>query len=1183
MGPAKSTMKEQLDAAAQRLLAHLQEHGSLGNGRARDLLGMDEAGYVALRDGLVARGLVAKGRGRGGSISLVAGGQEAAKPQSQQAPEPKAYKPLGRKPKGSVAQGQEAQGLQATGPQANGQAASKPVSQKAKKPVSPETIEPLAEKPKARKASTPAIDKYYTSVQKIKDWGGSGKETAIRSAFYTLLNHYSEKKDLILITELSVEGRLGKKVTPDGTLKNALRLDYGHWESKDEADDIDEEIEKKFKKGYPDRNILFEDSQTAVLIQEGREVMRISFKDPEKLDAILNAFVNHKHPEARKFEEALAQFKTDIPQILETLRDRIELARGQNEKFKAAADTFWTLCKHEINPEITEADIREMLIQHILTADIFNKIFDEPDFHRQNNIARELEELLATLFTYGERKNLLATLEHYYEAINAAAASIKDHHEKQQFLKILYENFYKVYNPKAADRLGVVYTPNEIVRFMIRSTDQLLHRHFGKTLSSRNVEILDPATGTGTFLTDIIDHLPKQDLDYKYKNEIHANEVAILPYYVANLNIEFTFKQKMGYYAEFPNLCFVDTLDNTGALQFGGKQDSLFGVSSENSTRIKRQNERKISVIIGNPPYNANQQNENENNKNRAYPLIDKRIKDTYAKRSRASNKANVYDMYTRFYRWAMDRIDRNGIIAFVTNRSFLEGKALDGFRAVVRDDFAHCYVIDTHSDVRDNPRIAGTSHNVFGIQTGVAVCFLVRQEQKSGPCRIHYTELSDELRKEEKLDWFRSAEDLSHVAFREITPDAKETWLEQAHDGSGDTVPLIDKEDRGALTSQTIFSNYALGVNTNRDEWVFDFNDRDLLSRMKYFTRTYNDLVQANDRSYPDVIKWSSSLKDNHGRGVQGQFAEAHLRRTMYRPYVRLWHYTEKLFNHRLTENHYEFYGSQLDRDNPTITFITGTAKPFSVLAVSSLFDMNFVSPAAGGTYGMPLMRYGKDGASSANLTDWGLDQFRTHYGDSGITKEQVFHYVYAVLHDPVYREKYALNLKREFPRIPFYPDFHRWAAWGKELMDLHIGYETAVPYPLELVNSQSKAEAKKKKATLLDSLAEPEPLYQREYAPKVKLKADKAAGIIELDELTLLKGVPPEAWHYKLGNRSALEWVLDQYKEKKPSDPTIASTFNTYRFADHKAHVIDLLKRVCTVSVRTVEVVRGMEGAEQ
>jgi predicted helicase len=1163
----------------QHLLDLLKQHDSLGNGKARELLGWDEALYEQVKGSLVAAGQVALGRGRGGSISFVAAGQEANKPIGPQAKRPASQE--APKPNGQEAQAKGSAAQRPLSPKAT-----KPLSQEAPKPSasakatadakSPKAPEPEAHKPEARKASTPSIDKYYTSVQRIRDYGGSGKETAIRSAFYTLLNHYAEKKDLILITELSVEGKLGRKVTPDGTLKNALRLDYGYWESKDEADDINEEIEKKFKKGYPDRNILFEDSQTAVLIQEGREVMRVQFKDPDRLDAILNAFVNHKHPEARKFEEALTQFKADIPQIVETLRDRIERARVEKPDFTAAANTFLTLCKAEINPDITEADIREMMIQHILTADLFNKIFDEPDFHQHNNIGQQLEQLIGKLFTYGERKNLLATLEHYYEVINAAAAGIKDHHEKQQFLKVLYENFYKVYNPKAADRLGVVYTPNEIVRFMIRSTDQLLHRHFGKTLSSKNVEILDPATGTGTFLTDLIDHLPKQDLDYKYKNEIHANEVAILPYYVANLNIEYTFKQKMGYYAEFPNLCFVDTLDNTGALQYSGKQEDMFGLNSVNAERIKRQNSKKISVIIGNPPYNANQQSENDNNKNRTYAVIDKRIKDTYIKHSTAQ-KTKVYDMYARFYRWAMDRVERNGIIAFITNRSFIDSRTFDGFRKCVQDEFAHCYIIDTHSDVRSNPKIAGTTHNVFGIQTGVAVCIMVRKEENTGPCRISYFELSDELRKEEKLDWFRSQEELAMIAFTEIEPDKRAEWINQAT-GDWDVLPGMDQ----------IFELEAPGVNTARDEWVFDLSRKALSDRIQYLIGKYNDHVRSGASDFPELFKWSASLKDHLAKRKPIEaFSATKLVPFQYRPFLSCFYYSEKMLSDRLTGNHYAQFGKTLT--NPNRQIVTNAAgggqKAFTAFASAIPVPFQF--------YGDPTQCfaeavYAADGTRHDNLTDWGLAQFTTHYGPTPalpngegapITKEAVFHYVYAVLHDPVYREKYALNLKREFPRIPFYTDFWQWSHWGKQLMDLHIGYESAEPYPLELVSSEKKSEQKKKKATLLDHLAEPEPLYQREYKVKVKLKADKEAGIIELDELTLLKGIPPEAWQYKLGNRSALEWVLDQYKEKKPSDPTIAEKFNTYRFADHKEKVIDLLKRVTTVSVETAGVVRRME----
>ena len=316
----------------------------------------------------------------------------------------------------------------------------------------------------------------------------------------------------------------------------------------------------------------------------------------------------------------------------------------ENKTYVEARDKFLEHCKQDINPDFTPDDVREMMIQHILTEEIFNAVFDETQFHRENNIALELDKVIDTFFIGDTRRNTLDSIRHYYNVISNAARNIPDHHEKQKFLKVIYENFYKTYNPKAADRLGVVYTPNEIVNFMIESTDYLLQKHFGKTLADKNVEILDPATGTGTFICDIIDYIPKQYLPYKYKNEIHANEVAILPYYVANLNIEYTYKQRMGHYEEFPNLCFVDTLDNTGALKYAGQQHQLFGFSSENTSRIKRQNEKKISVIIGNPPYNANQKNENENNKNREYPNIDERIKNTFMKNSTAQ-KTKVYDM----------------------------------------------------------------------------------------------------------------------------------------------------------------------------------------------------------------------------------------------------------------------------------------------------------------------------------------------------------------------------------------------------------------------------------------------------------------------------------------------------------------------------------------------------------
>lgn len=1023
------------------------------------------------------------------------------------------------------------------------------------------------------------INQYYSNLDKAVQFGKSMNETTIRSYFWMLLNEYAHKHHYEMVTEVACRGTKGKAVRPDGILKNAFGLDVGLWESKDEKDIIDDEIDSKQRKGYPLFNILFEDSQNAVLFQRGVEIMRVSMRDPEQLHKIITAFISYKDETIYKFEDALGKFTQDIPVIVETLRKKIEDTGSTNKNFKSKAESFLALCKAEINPEITEADIREMMIQHILTSDIFNKIFDDPEFHKHNNIACELENLIAALFTYSERKNLLGSIEHYYDAINSAAAGIPDHHEKQKFLKVLYENFYKVYNPKAADRLGVVYTPNEIVKFMIESTDHLLHKHFGKTLADKNVEILDPATGTGTFITSLIDYLPNQDLKYKYNNEIHANEVAILPYYVANLNIEFTFKQKMGYYEEFKNLCFVDTLDNTDALQYSGKQHDLFGLSYENSERIKRQNSKKISVIIGNPPYNANQLNENENNKNRTYPDIDRRIKDTYIKNSTAQ-KTKVYDMYARFYRWASDRLDRNGILAFITNRSFIDSRTFDGFRKCIQEEFNNAYIIDTKSDVRTNPKIAGTTHNVFGIQTGVAIMFLVKKANKKDACKIEYSTMDDFWRKEEKLEWLRQHK-LENIEFENINPDKTNNWINLSDDNDWDNMILLQNHE---TNHEQIFLHSGIGVSTNRDEWVFDEDQANLIKKVKYFIDSYTKQLQKikkidinkNDlNKYLSLdIKWSDSLKSKILCKRELTFSGDQIINFLYRPFTMKKYYSDKFLSDRLTSNHYEIFGNRLDNSNKVISFSgLSSNKPFTVLASSLLTGVDYLEK----TQCLPLYRYDSQGKRTDNITDWGLEQFVTHYKDKTITKEDIFNYTYAVLHDPAYRQKYELNLKREFPRLPFYENFRQWADWGKALMDLHINYETVQPYDLKVNSFEVKAEAKRQKE-LVTMVSEETSDYGRKYRIKTKLRADIEKGIIEIDELTYLTGVPKSAWDYKLGNRSALEWILDQYKEKKPSDPTIAEKFNNYRFADYKDHVIDLLKRVCTVSVETVKIVEKM-----
>jgi predicted helicase len=635
----------------------------------------------------------------------------------------------------------------------------------------------------------------------------------------------------------------------DGALLYSLRVPFGYWEAKDEKDDLDVEIETKKRRGYPQDNIIFEDSRTAVLIQNRAEVLRAPITDTKALERLLDLFFDYERPEIAQFHKAVEQFKADLPAVIGALRERIEIASKTNTAFAAAAIKFLEHARETINPSVTIADVREMLIQHILTEDIFARVFDDDEFHRKNNIAKELYALEEQFFTGATKKDTLKQLEAYYSAIRTAASQIPNHSEKQTFLKVIYENFYKVYNPKAADRLGVIYTPNEIVRFMIQSADWLCEKHFGRNLVDSGVEILDPATGTGTFICELLEHFrgQREKMAYKYKEELHANEVAILPYYVANLNVEATYAAITGQYAEYPNLCFVDTLDNVAALtereknvEHEGDLLTLGAMSEENVERIKRQNKRKISVVIGNPPYNANQQNENDNNKNREYRRIDARIKSTYIAESTAQ-KTKLYDMYARFFRWASDRIRDEGIISLVTNRSFLESRTFDGFRKIVARDFGEIWVVELGGDVRANPKLSGTKNNVFGIQPGVAISFLVKRPSMAEKARIFYAHRPEMETREDKLAFLSTAQ-LATLDVVTLKPDKRQVWLNHAENDFGD-FPVIAKETKlTRVTGQerAIFKLFSLGIVTARDEWVYDHDPDRLTGKVKLFIDTY-------------------------------------------------------------------------------------------------------------------------------------------------------------------------------------------------------------------------------------------------------------------------------------------------------------------------------------------------------
>lgn len=1016
------------------------------------------------------------------------------------------------------------------------------------------------------------VAEYRARLAEIRAALANPSESQLREPFKDLLKIRARQQNLIFVAEYPLKTSRKKDIYTDGAILHSLRVPLGYWEAKDHKDDLDKEIDAKFRAGYPQSNIIFDDTRYAVLVQNKEEVLRVRMDDAEAVVELLDLFFGYETPEIEDFRKAVQQFAHDLPTITKTLNDMIEVAAEKNTSFRKAEDRFLKHAKDTINPTITLADVREMLMQHILTEEIFANVFDQADFHRDNNIARELYALEATFFKGAVKHDTLQALKPYYSVIKSTAAQITSNAEKQKFLKTIYESFYKVYNPKAADRLGVIYTPNEIVRFMVDGADWLCREHFGKALMDDGVDILDPATGTGTFICELLDSFRgyPDRLHKKYKTELHANEVAILPYYVANLNIEATYYALSGQYAEFENLCFVDTLDNVEGLgKFSGHQYELLGAMSEvNIERIRRQNKRKISVIIGNPPYNANQQNESDNNKNRTYPKIDQRIKDTYIKQSTAQ-KTKQYDMFVRFIRWASDRIDGEGILAFIVNRKFIDGRNFDGFRRITGQEFVEFLILDLGGDYKSKE--IGGGGNVFGIGTGVAIFFgikvqTMKRQNAIGKIKYFY---SHGYSGDEKLSWLSSTK-LSEINFINIRPDQNAYWLENSENSSGSFLPIISKNvkmKKAGSQGEAIFELFSLGLASNRDEWVYDFSVNSLLRKVEKFCDSYHSELRSKNEALSHnivYIKWTQELKLAQERNVKLEFSPDKVQAALYRPFVTKFVYFDQYIIHRRYR-----LGETISKSMKNLYLLipaegTHGRIAFSVLISLYLPDLNFLTPCP--IQALPIFRFNSNGERIDNITDWALEQFRTHYASvrgvkaDAITKDDIFHYVYGVLHDPIYREKYALNLKREFPRIPFYPDFARWRDWGLRLMELHIGFESVTPFALTRTDTP---DAKARDAGL---------------KPKTILKPIADKGIIIIDSETQLSDIPPEAWEYRLGNRAALDWVLDQYKEKTPKDPTIREKFNTYRFADYKEKVIDLLARVATVSLETIAITRAM-----
>ncbi|PYV66125.1 MAG: DNA helicase, partial [Acidobacteria bacterium] len=520
---------------------------------------------------------------------------------------------------------------------------------------------------------------------------------------------------------------------------------------KDEKDDLAREVERKLDKGYPRDNIIFQAPERAILYQSGARIFDDNITRPEALVSVVNQFFDYKAPHIQEWEEAVRDFSERIPELATAVTKTIDAEKKRNPAFVRSFEDFYALCKQAINPNLSEEAVERMLVQHLLTERIFRKIFDNPDFTRRNVVAAEIEKVIAELTKRSlNRDDFLRNLERFYRAIERSAEETTNFSEKQAFLNKVYERFFQGYSPKEADTDGIVYTPQPIVNFMVRSVEEILQKEFGRSLGDKGVHILDPFVGTGNFIVRMMQEIKTTDLPYKYENELHCNEVMLLPYYIASMNIEHAYFDRVGEYKPFPGICLVDTFELAEA-----EQSSLGFMNAENAERVKRQKASPIFVIIGNPPYNANQQNEDDNNKNRKYQVLDRRIAETYAKDSEASNRNSLSDPYVKAIRWASDRIGEQGIVAFITNRSFADAKAFDAVRQHLATDFSLIYHLNLKGDARTTGEMRRRqAGNVFddGIRVGVGVTLFVRRSApRKEAAEIHIAEVDDYLTSQQK------------------------------------------------------------------------------------------------------------------------------------------------------------------------------------------------------------------------------------------------------------------------------------------------------------------------------------------------------------------------------------------------------------------------------------------------
>jgi predicted helicase len=914
----------------------------------------------------------------------------------------------------------------------------------------------------------------------------------------------------------------------------------------------------------------------------------------------------------------------DIAEIANTHITRIRtiVSDDSNTKEVAAFTSFAEELRDDLNDSITDEEVIEMLAQHLITKPVFDALFEGYSFANNNPVSQAMQQVLEILQEHHLDKEA-DTLEKFYNSVKMRADGINNAEGKQKIVVELYDKFFRNAFPRMTKRLGIVYTPVEVVDFIIHSVNDLLQQEFGQTLGSEGVHILDPFTGTGTFITRLLQSglISKDQLAHKYKNEIHCNEIVLLAYYIAAINIESVYHAlihdtkgndgaEVGEHAyePFEGICLTDTF------QLYEKDDLISDRLADNSDRRNRQKNLDIRVIIGNPPYSAGQKSENDNNKNVSYRGLDQRITETYvAMASSKMGKSKAYDSYIRAFRWASDRVGDAGIICFVSGSGFIEKPVFSGMRSCLESEFSKLYIFNLRGDIRKNMLSKGAAKeggNVFdsGSMTGISISLLIKNPNSGEQGVINYCDIGDDLSSKEKLEFIKNKTSMLNIDnvndFSLVIPNKQNDWISQRAESFSNYILLADKSKKPILS---IFSTYSIGVLTNRDKWSYNYSKSLLTLKTKDMIRFLNiESERLKGQSKKDLkelitydenkIKWTTDLFPDLAKGAIFDFEENSLVESYYRPFTKVWLYSSSKLNwsRHLMPSYFPIRKAK----NIIICISSvGARSGFSVLASNTLPDKQTLD----NSQCVPLYIYEKtkndtiDFGDSADLfaeraadknedgytrkegiSDEGLAHFQQAYPNETFNKEDIFYYVYGLLHSPDYCERYADNLSKELPRIPCVKtakDFRHFSQAGRDLAELHINYEIVEKYPVTLDCGKRT----------IKQLSNEDFRVAQMKRPKIKSDEGKSVNdnsTVIYNHAITVRDIPVEAYDYVVNGKAAIEWVIERQSVKTDKKSGIVNDANDWAIdtMNNPKYPLELLQRVITVSLETNKIVNGL-----